>query len=198
ERSEARYHVLFEASPVGIFLETLDGEILECNAAAGEMLGYTPDEMVGMNARELVSEDISTRMDDFIAQEVEHGGAFTETRVKRKDGRGFLAEVSTTLISLNGRTLAIAYMLDISGRKAAEEALRAHEELLRAMFESVSECILVWDKDLICLQANRAAVDYLGIPHEKLVGKSLEEGLHRLPHFVERWKTHIEKVLEER
>ena len=39
--SEEKYRILFEASFDGVFLETLDGRILDCNGAACEI--YVPD-----------------------------------------------------------------------------------------------------------------------------------------------------------
>ncbi|MGC8827863.1 MAG: PAS domain S-box protein, partial [Anaerolineae bacterium] len=59
EESEARYRALFEAAPAGVFLELLDGTIVECNDLAAEMLGYTKEELCRKNAAELVPPKIA-------------------------------------------------------------------------------------------------------------------------------------------
>jgi PAS domain S-box-containing protein len=47
--SEERYRSLFEQSPISVWLSTLDGRVLECNAAHARMFGYEgPDDMKGL------------------------------------------------------------------------------------------------------------------------------------------------------
>ena len=44
---------LFEAAPIGISRLGLDGRILEVNRAFGDILGYDPDDLVGMSMQEI-------------------------------------------------------------------------------------------------------------------------------------------------
>lgn len=48
-RSEKMFRMLFETAPDGIILSTLKGEILSTNAAIENLLGYSAEEMKGLN-----------------------------------------------------------------------------------------------------------------------------------------------------
>ena len=57
--SELRYRTLFEACTDAIFLETLTGRVIDCNASACRMFGYAKEELIGMTVADLVPEDIA-------------------------------------------------------------------------------------------------------------------------------------------
>ncbi len=45
--SEEKFRILVEMATDAIFLETIEGRILECNTAAAKMFGYTKEEIIG-------------------------------------------------------------------------------------------------------------------------------------------------------
>jgi diguanylate cyclase (GGDEF)-like protein/PAS domain S-box-containing protein len=51
--SEARLREMFDSSPVGIAISESDGRILQANPSLGEMLGYSPDGLLGRQLIEL-------------------------------------------------------------------------------------------------------------------------------------------------
>src|SRR6266849_1982607 len=53
---DLRFRAMFEGAAIGIGICQLDGRILEANPALSEMLGYSPQELAGTNARELYPE----------------------------------------------------------------------------------------------------------------------------------------------
>ena len=57
KKSILRYKVLFETSAEGIIFADNDGRILECNDAFAEMLGYSPNELMGKTSREITPAD---------------------------------------------------------------------------------------------------------------------------------------------
>lgn len=64
------------------------------------------------------------------------------------------------------------YLQDITHRKQAEAALRASERNFRQMFEHGLDGILVMDGQGGLLDANRAACELFGYPHDELVARS--------------------------
>ncbi len=86
---------------------------------------------------------------------------------QRQDGRWLLVDDQRLP---DGGT--VSYGIEITGRKRFEEALRESEERFRAVVDSANEGILVYDRSLVIVTANRAAERIIGVPVAQLVGKS--------------------------
>ena len=54
---EGRFRALFEASPIGIFLASLDGTIIEANLAAANLLGRSRENLIGCRSASLTHPD---------------------------------------------------------------------------------------------------------------------------------------------
>ena len=128
--SEEKYRALFEASTDAIFLETLDGRVLDCNATACNTYGYTQEELVGLTVADLVPEEVARTLPGIITEEVTTGGVFVEATGKRKDGSAFPAQFSTRLATVGGRQLVIAYVRDITAQVQAEATLKETRDQL--------------------------------------------------------------------
>jgi PAS domain S-box-containing protein len=95
------------------------------------------------------------------------------------------------------RDLTMAFDEMTSSLKKREAALKESETRFRAIFESTSDCILVWDKKYNCLFANHAATHYLLTAHENISGKNIQDVLGHIPDLVNSWIQRIDKVFEE-
>jgi len=185
--SEARYHATFEQAPVGVVHSSFDGNILRCNSRFAEIVGYSVDELLRMNFKDMTppeDRNESIAIDRRVAENP--AGSFKrEKRYIRKDG-------STTWTSLTVCGLrdsegifsyAITLVEDINARKAAEEklagvqhALQASEELHRAAFETSQDAISIMRaSDGRFLEVNRALVEMLGYERSELIGHSTVE-----------------------
>jgi PAS domain S-box-containing protein len=120
--SEEKYRALFEASIGAIFVETLDGRVLDCNASACKMYGYAKEELIGLTVADLVPEEITPALADIVSRELATGSVFIEASNKKKNGEIFPCEVSTRLITIGGEPQVIVYVRDITERKLVEEA----------------------------------------------------------------------------
>ncbi|MBN1149219.1 MAG: GAF domain-containing protein [Anaerolineales bacterium] len=141
-QAEVKYRTLFEASTDAIFLETLEGKVLDCNTTACEMFGYSREELRELTVADLVPEAISIKLEDVIRQELASGGAFLQALNKRKDGSLFPVEVNTRLVKIGERELAVVYVRDISQRKQTEDQLR---EAQAALSHRVEELASLYD-----------------------------------------------------
>jgi two-component system cell cycle sensor histidine kinase/response regulator CckA len=74
--------------------------------------------------------------------------------------------------SFDGRLLlrSIRYAIE---RKRSEEALRQSETTVRAIFENSLDGIVIFEGRGICLEANAAAGDLVGVPRNELIGRRL-------------------------
>jgi len=93
------------------------------------------------------------------------------------------------------RNRAKAQLLEAEKERAhAEEGLRESEELFRIIFESTTDCIIVWDKDYNYIYANQAAIDHVGATRDKVIGKNIRDGLGHIPEFMKLWMERVDKV----
>ncbi len=128
ETSEKQYRALFEHTPLGMLIANADSDYLDANPSICRMLGYTRDELVGLNARDIV---IPTEFPDIgrALNEINAGRVHEKTwTFKRKDGSTFQAEVTATSLP-DGALLGT--VRDITERLEAERELRESEVRLR-------------------------------------------------------------------
>lgn len=77
------------------------------------------------------------------------------------------------LLDKNGQvSRVIEYMLDITDRRKAEEALRESEGRLRAVFDMAQDCIYIKDRSMKYTHVNPALAKLLGLDAAELIGKT--------------------------
>jgi len=192
-RSEQRYRQLFEKSVAGVAISDIDGEILDCNQAWAQMLGYdSPAELRGRNAGEFYF-DLSER------ERVRAGVLGTspvsacELQLRRKDGSPVhvLFDCVARPSNGDGRQLIQATAIDITERKQAEEKLRARETHFRLLVEQASDGIGIADAQGNWIDVNSAWSAMLGYTRDEVlrqqIGANLaEEERPRLSEELER------------
>ena len=106
----------------GIFIETLEGCILECNTAGAKIYGYAKEEMIGLTTADLVPEEFSKKLPKVITDKETSHGIFVPRISKKKDGTIFPTEIATKIVRIGGKPRLIAYVHDITKRKEAEKS----------------------------------------------------------------------------
>ena len=129
---ELRFRAMFEAAAIGISICSLDGRMLESNPAVTRMLGYTREELVGMDPRELHPGDFQP--DETLLAELMSGARDSfelDKRYRRKDGTYFWGHlnVSTVRDSDHQPVFLIAMLEDTTERRRVEEQLREAEKM---------------------------------------------------------------------
>ncbi len=138
EESELTVRTLFQTAAQGIFMVDQKGEIVSANPAAVRMLGYSEGELVGQPVDVLVPESMrgghsEHRSRYFGNPQNRPMGVGLDLRAQRKDGSLFDAEISLSYVSSARGVLAVAFVSDISRRKADEQAIRRQGEDLRRL-----------------------------------------------------------------
>lgn len=177
-RREAALTALFESTfdhaAVGMTHITGDGRYLRANRAFCDLVGYVPEELVGMRYQDLAHPDDveqgKLRMQRLVAGE---DGSFTvDTRMVRKDG----SEVWVTLTASKVPELGAAadrllnVVIDISDRKQAEDALRVSEGRFRALVEQSITGIYVFDRTAF-RYVNRHLASMFGYAEHELLDR---------------------------
>ena len=158
------------------------GVVLEFNPAAERTFGYRRDEVLGKElAQCIIPPDLRERHRAGLAHYLATGeGRVVRRRVEimamRADGSEFLVELAITPIESDGAPVFVAYLRDISERKQAEaERMRLHElesaaraeaehqaRQLRAVFEAMTDGVIVYDRQGRVVHTNTALRGVLG------------------------------------
>jgi PAS domain S-box-containing protein len=190
--SEEKYRVIFNNSPVGIFRSTLDGELLEGNAALGHMFGYfsRDDFLVSSGLRvEPVYADTSAR-ETYLRELLAASGALSsEMTFVRKDGTHFEGVLTASIQQdADGRPVFLNGVVeDVSARKKAEERLRQSEEKFSRLFRLSPDVIVVMNMtEGRIIDVNEAFSRLTGFAWHEAVGKTAQElGLYADPDMRE-------------
>lgn len=120
--SERRFSTLFNQAADAIFVLNLEGRFLEANRMAAESLGYTREELLGMNVADVDAEFIShDHIKNFWGKLESDRPVTLEGKHQRKDGTIFPVEVRIGLLRDEDHTVLLALVRDITERKKAEE-----------------------------------------------------------------------------
>jgi PAS domain S-box-containing protein len=135
--SEARYRALFDCAPDGIISATPERVYLDANDSMCRMLGYTRDELIRLQAKDIVAqseiEKIPPAFEASNSKTVYH----REWRMRRKDGSTFEAEVSATKMP-DGNLMGM--IRDITERKQAQEKIQQlNSELEQRVVERTAQ-----------------------------------------------------------
>jgi len=150
--SENLYRTLIETVTDAIVSVDNEGRVLLWNSAANKTFRYSQAEAIGSLIVDLIVPDKGA---DNLRKEIENLvrtgkspliGKTAEIEAKRKDGEVFPAELSVAVRKTAGTRITTIVARDITGRKKAEEALRASEERY-ALAQRVAN-IGSWDWDI--------------------------------------------------
>ncbi|MBN2206529.1 MAG: PAS domain S-box protein, partial [Candidatus Aminicenantes bacterium] len=122
---EARFRALFEAATDAVFIETTDGRILDCNPTACEIYGYSREEFLRLNVRDLLPAEIVAQLSRVGKQISAQGRLHLETVNKKKDGSVFPCEVSLRLVRVGRTSVFVVFVRDITERHKAERIRNA-------------------------------------------------------------------------
>ncbi|MBL4658188.1 MAG: PAS domain S-box protein, partial [Flavobacteriales bacterium] len=140
--SEKRFRDLFEGSPDAIFVESLEGVVLDANPAASEMHGLPYSEIVGNSFLNLIPGDLRGEIKTNFENFFEQGLVSLESQSLKKNGKIIPVEIKVNHIDYGGKEVLLLHVRDISSRKEAEEKLQnSHEQLrqLSAHLQSIKE-----------------------------------------------------------
>ncbi len=122
EKTLKRYELLSKNSRDIMIFFSEEARILEANAAAERVYGYTREELLRLTGRDL-SADGEVRATADEIQSAGPEGMLYETLHRRKDGSTFPAEVSVRSATVGGMRTIVSVIRDIAERKSLEAQL---------------------------------------------------------------------------
>jgi PAS domain S-box-containing protein len=163
---------LFEGIDDAIFVHDLQGRILDANPAACRKLGYSRDEMLLLNTRDIDDPDFAQGFVGRWERQMEKGHLRCEGRHRTKDGRVLLVDINTSAIEFNGKPCVLAVMRDITEQKRIEKSLRESEAFYHSLVETLPQNLYRKDRLGRITFANQRYCNLLGVTLEELIGKT--------------------------
>lgn len=167
---QKQFEDIFEASVDAIGYAAFDGAILLINQAFIELTGFSREELLRMNARDLIPEQHKEQRDRVVTQVLQTGESVEyEIDYLRKNGSS--VPVSITVFSVKGDdgkpTGFAAIVRDLTERKQAEEQFRL-------VVESSPNGMLMVDERGTILLVNRQVEQLFGYERAELIGQPVE------------------------
>lgn len=148
QRESEKNQMLLHNASDGIHILDSDGNVLEVSDSFCSMMGYSREELIGMNVTQLDAALDKNEVTQVFKQQFAHPARSQfERRHCRKDGSYFDVEISGFPLQLDGKPVIFNSSRDISERKRFEDALRDHEE--RLSLATLHNGVGIWDWNLL-------------------------------------------------
>jgi PAS domain S-box-containing protein len=146
--SSEKYQLLFESNPLPMWVFDIHTfQFLAVNEAAINHYGYSWDEFMSMTVLDIRPEEDRELFKSSIRNNVQELFDAGEWRHIKEDQSLIWVEVSSSPIKFEGKDAQLILANDITGRKHAEEQIKASEERYRLLIENMSEGVLYMDNE---------------------------------------------------
>jgi PAS domain S-box-containing protein len=195
QASERRYRRFVERSAAGVIRNTLDGVIIDCNQATLRFLGY--DSLEQLKSHRIQDLYCDPKVRDIILSRLRNEKVLTayEFRFRRKDGTAAWLIANLTLAEEGGQQIIEATVVDISGRKQAEEALRHREAELRDALRAAQMGVWNWALDTNTVTWDEALFGIAGRDPKLPAPSFTEQAEIFAPESLQRIKAAVENTL---
>lgn len=172
--TDGAYRLLFEESPHGVLVTSLNGRILGANRAACRSLGRSELELRRLERYDLIRVG-DPRFPALVAEYERTGQCQGELALVRGDGSSFDAEVASVTVADAHGPLTFVTFSDITSQKLAEARARSQARWL----DRVNEAIFVTDAEHRVVYWSQGAERMVGWCSAEVLGQTLGELLER-------------------
>ena len=177
-----QYKLLFKAAKdIILFIEYNSGEIIDANEAAVKAYGYSREDLLSLNIRDLRKTLDFTKAQMKVA--FEKGISF-ETIHYRKDGSFFPVEINSTGVDTGSNLILLSIIRDISQNKEYIKVLSQSEAMFKSLFMNLKNSLcynkIILDEneipvDFQYIEVNQAYADMVGYKIEDIIGKNFSD-----------------------
>ncbi len=131
-----------------ILLFDKETQIVEANEKAVTTYGYSYDELLNLKAVDLRTPEEAKKLPGIIGEVSETGGKIYESVQRKKDGATFPVEISSRLITIEGRKYYQSIIRDITERVIRDRELERLNRQLEGMVNERTAELKVTNKEL--------------------------------------------------
>jgi len=191
-----KYREIIDGMNDTVWVISLEGKFADVNKVAAKMLGYSRQELLSMEPKDidayLSAEAIKTLIRQMPNDEVQT----FETKHKTKEGKIIPVEISSSLVTYQGKRHILSIARDITQRKKAEEALRKSRQEFASLFQSNPEATIYLDKKGYIQNINFRFRELFGYTLEEIKGKNIDSGLIQPPDKMKESKELTQKAFK--
>ncbi|WP_421918035.1 PAS domain S-box protein [Marinifilum sp.] len=174
--AKKKYSRLYESMSDAYMVMDIDLNILECNKALQQLLGFSEEELLKVNCKDITPKKWLKVDEEVISNEVLKNGnsKVYEKECLKKDGGGIPIEIRVHLLKDEYEKPKgyWAIIRDISLRKNAIQQIYNERARLETILETVPEMIWLKDCKGKYLNCNKNFADFIGVKEESLIGHS--------------------------
>ena len=167
------YRDLLENAIDVVYTRDLEGNFTSVNSTAVRALGYSRQELLSMNLKQIIAPDDWDPAQGFLARSVE-GAKINDAEVEviAKDGARLAMEIRSRLLYEGGKAVGVQGIArNVTERKKAEEELALLKHSIDVYYDGA-----YWtDAENRIFYANDAGCKALGYTREELLGKNMGE-----------------------
>lgn len=190
-QAELRYRRLLDTTYEGVWIVDPDNRTHYANQRLGEMLGYSPDELLALPVRELFFPEDLAAMEERARHRREGKAEQLDVRLRHRSGQEVWALASASPIyDARGRYEgSFAMLTDITDRRRQEARLRRSEERTRSLVEAGTHATWIARPDGTIAQDSPSWRELTGQTPEELDGLGWLDAIHAddRPRVRESW-----------
>ncbi len=184
-KREHEYRVLFEQMQDLFYRTDLAGKLVLVSPSVEVLLGYTPQEALGMDLAESVY--VAPEARDELLMRIQREGVVRdfETRLRRKDGRIiWVSSNSHAYLDADGVPTGVeGTVRDITARKAAELAIDTMRRYLKQILDAMPSVLIATDAEGRVQEWNHAAEIMMLRDHASARGQCFWEAAPELQRY---------------
>lgn len=194
----SRATAICEASPVGMFVATANGEFIHANEAFSRVTGRGAREALGSGWLGSIAPEERDRVSAEWKDALNRGANFwAETSLERGDGWTVLCEIRAKRVDFAGYGSGyVGTIEDITGRRAQESELNRQRERLHLALESAREGTWDWDLESGMVVCSEVLISMFGAEEAQLNGPRERYMSHVHPEDVTRVEAALTPHLE--
>ncbi len=172
--NEEKLRSFVDADVIGILFGDVNGGIAEANNEFLRMIGYSREDLrSGRISWINITPPEYLPLDESRIAEAKDRGACTpyEKEYIRPDGSRVPVLIGYVLVG-EQREESVAFILDLSDRKALEQAQQEANRRVVNILESISDNFVAMDRDLRITYVNQATAKLNGVMPEEMIGKA--------------------------
>ncbi len=139
KKSEVLFKAFFQGNPIPTIISATDGTVLMVNPAFTINPGFTPEEVVGKNVKDLGFWRIPEDRERMVAAIKEHGYVDNlESKFYGKGNRPMTCLISSRAIEFEGELRILSIVIDVTEQRKAEKAIKQLDKAKRDFISTVA------------------------------------------------------------